>query len=225
MKYLYEPIRLIKIISGKVFVKVKTKIHYTYRVPKVANDKNVLFIHIPKAAGSTLSLGLYGIQIGHTKAKDYFTYDRESYEKIKSFTFVRHPIKRFESAYYFLMQGGMGEGDVLTRNKYLSKYADINEFIGAIDEKFIRSGEIIHFVPQYEFVYLNNICIVDKVFRLENINKIDLKYEIGFELPKEEKNRTKPMEIVQLNRKSIDKLKDLYAVDFYKFGYNLEDEE
>lgn len=217
------PYKLLKFFIDKTKVKIKAKVLYINKVPKVAKDRELLFIHIPKAAGSTVSLGLYGMQIGHKKAKDYFIYDQCSYEKIKSFTFVRHPITRFESAYYFLIQGGMSSNNRNERDKYLRKYKDINEFIDNIDESFIRSGKIIHFLPQVDFIFLNDVCLVDKIFKLEDASSIDFKSELNFNFPKKSKNKTKPVEKIPLTQRSLDKLNQLYEVDLLKFGYNLDE--
>ncbi|MEZ9006740.1 sulfotransferase family 2 domain-containing protein [Vibrio sp. 10N.247.311.59] len=202
--------------------KYKNIFTYSNKVPRIAIKEKILFIHVPKAAGSTVSLNLYGVQIGHKKAKDYFISDSVGYYKVTAFAFVRDPIARFESAYYYLKSGGMDSGDRNTKSKYIDKYSDINEFVSFVDEEFINSGEVIHFLPQHEYIYYDNTCIVDKVFKLERIEDVDFKKEIGISLDLSKKNVSERENTSLLNERSINKLKLLYEKDFYLFGYNLK---
>lgn len=215
--------KLVNLLSLNFRVWARKKVQYVHKVPNIAINRGVLFIHIPKAAGSSLSLNLYGIQIGHKKAKDYFLFDKENFNELKVFSLVRNPISRFESAFYFLIQGGMISADKEIKEKYLDKFEDINHFISSLTPEFIRSGKIIHLVPQYDFLYLNDVCLVDKVYKIESLSEINTFDELGFHFPKEIKNKTKNIEKTPLSDESIVKLKKLYEIDFYKFGYNLEE--
>lgn len=195
---------------------------YRNKIPAPAIDKNLLFIHIPKAGGSSISTSLYGIQVGHKKAENYFIWDRLRFNKIISFTFVRNPIDRFISAFYFLESGGMHEGDKISYEKYISKFDDINHFIDSIDQNFIDNGPIVHFKKQIDFVCHNNVCIVNKVFKLEDIENIDFKKELKYDLLIRKVNVTKISSSkvrIELTNKSKEKLMKLYRPDFDLFYY------
>ncbi|MBC7005533.1 sulfotransferase family 2 domain-containing protein, partial [Photobacterium sp. BZF1] len=88
---------------------VKNLLSINRRIPAPAINKGILFIHIPKAAGSSISLELYGVQISHCKIEEYISCDRNRLSSIKKFSIVRNPIDRFISAYDFLCNGGMIE--------------------------------------------------------------------------------------------------------------------
>lgn len=215
--------KLLRRYKSKLYSSVKNVLLDTNKIPNIAKDKGVLFIHIPKAAGSTVSLGLYGIQIGHKKAKEYYWFDKKEYDAIKTFAFVRDPIDRFESSYYFIMSGGMTKGDMVNKDSYFSGFDDINDFVNSLTLEFIESGKIIHFLPQYEFIFNDGCCIVDKVFKLEEISDKDLLSEVGFSFPKKSRNRTDYSgERVALNESSIKRLKELYSRDYYLFGYGVK---
>ena len=156
-------------LYSKLFSVMSHKINPT-GIPAGAKSKGVLFIHIPKAAGSSISLSLYGIQVGHIPAKKYYLSNRKEFADIKSFSIVRDPINRFTSAYYFLCSGGMTLGDKVNYDKYLSQYVDINQYIDSLTLDFVNSGKILHLLPQHYFLYYKNTCIVNYVYNLETLN-------------------------------------------------------
>jgi hypothetical protein len=209
---------------GKVYRKLLTVISYKLNptgIPAVAKSKGVLFIHIPKAAGSSISLSLYGIQVGHIPAKKYYLSNRKEFSDIKSFSIVRDPIKRFTSAYYFLCSGGMTLGDKVNYDKYLSQYIDINDYVDSLTLDFVNSGTILHLLPQHHFLYYKSTCIVDYVYKLENLNSEKIENDLNISWDVGYKNRGKSSQPVALSDESIDKLKIIYQRDLYLFGYNL----
>jgi hypothetical protein len=142
--------------------------------------KPLLFVHIPKTAGTFIILSL-GNQIGmrsthhypktHPKTKEIITMQlnvRSQIPKLEnyySFTVVRHPYTRFLSAYHYLLRGGNQTGLDLEYQSILSSYPTVDD---VINDLYNLKKRIVHFVDQYVFVYL-----YDK-------SKIMHKYE-GFE--------------------------------------------
>ncbi|WP_425102263.1 hypothetical protein [Tropicibacter sp. S64] len=66
----------------------------------------VIFIHIPKNAGTTVSTQLYGGHIGHRSARFYRASDPAFFAAAPSFAISRDPLERFLSAFHFARQGG-----------------------------------------------------------------------------------------------------------------------
>lgn len=62
----------------------------------------VIFVHTPKAAGSSISMALYGKSLGHIYATDIARYAAEEFESLPSFSIVREPFARFLSAVRYL---------------------------------------------------------------------------------------------------------------------------
>lgn len=190
-------------------------------------NKGCLFIHIPKAAGSSLSLSLYGYQVGHRKYRDIYVANKKQVDKLYSFTVVRHPIDRFISAYKFLNSGGMNEGDINYKMQVLVKYKDINDFVEKADANTLM--EKVHFHPQYTFICdANGFPMVDYIGRYEKLDEvasyiskvIDEKFEIP--LINKTKISADKVDEFELSEKSKLKLQTLYEKDFSMFGYSIE---
>lgn len=184
-------------------------------------EKGVLFIHIPKSAGKSLALAVYGNdKPGHYFAEDYKWCDEVAFEKFFKFCFVRHPISRFISAYEFLNSGGTAQGDYEFKNRVLDKYSDINDFV----ENWVCSKNILkkeHFIPQCFYTHVNGESVMDFVGRYESIDE-DYKYIMGQvkglpELPFVNKGERVGS---ILNDRSEAKLRQVYAEDFRIFGYD-----
>lgn len=183
-------------------------------------DKDYLFIHVPKAAGKSIALAVYGDdKPGHYSVKDYIFYDREKFERSFKFTFVRNPIDRFVSAYQFLQSGGTSKGDKIFKENIIDQYATPDEFV----DKWVTSKNIWykeHFVPQYYFLEYEQVICVDFIGHFENLAK-------DFEFIREKahiknklvhKNKSKGVRPL-FNEKSLEKIRNIYKEDFIKLGY------
>ena len=73
--------------------------------PEIA-AAGVFFIHVPKAAGTTVSLQLYGSSLGHRAARFYRAADPALWAALPSFALYRDPVSRFASAFVFARAGG-----------------------------------------------------------------------------------------------------------------------
>lgn len=131
-----------------------------------------IFIHIPKAAGTSISYSLYGHLTDHYTAYDYINiFGRQTYKEYYKFAFVRNPWDRLFSAYNFLIKGGWSEADRLWAERNISQYKDFRDFVRSwITTKNINSH--IHFIPQYRFICNSSgSVIIDHVAYFENINE------------------------------------------------------
>jgi chondroitin 4-sulfotransferase 11 len=117
-------------------------------------NSNVIFIHIPKAAGMSVVNTLYNRTLSnHATAMDYFKENPNKFRSECSFAITRNPYTRLYSAYYYLKSGGMNIIDKVWRDLYLSKYESFESFIveGGLENAVSKQAD--HFIPQYKFIY------------------------------------------------------------------------
>lgn len=80
--------------------------------PPQMRRRYVLFVHVPKNAGTTIASALYGSWIGHRTALFCQASDPEFFRRSTRFAVLREPVDRFISAYWFLRNGGGSERKV-----------------------------------------------------------------------------------------------------------------
>ena len=113
----------------------------------------VIFIHVPKAAGSSIATRLYGGRLGHHAASALMQEDPAAWAALEKFSVVREPVARFLSAYAFALSGGTREGAIRWRPEYEQPaFRDVNAFV--LD--YLAQGDIFEkdvvFWPQSHFV-------------------------------------------------------------------------
>ncbi|MFG0262408.1 MAG: sulfotransferase family protein [Novipirellula sp. JB048] len=144
--------------------------------PKLYNDAfdrhRSIFIHIPKAAGTSVGEALFGAGNSTHHYWDFYqAYDPEKFARYYKFTFVRNPFDRLVSAYTYLQQTGKStsRNDRRFRARYLSRYGSFKEFVCAgLNRPAIKNWG--HFIPQSRFIASDDRKIqVDFVGRVENM--------------------------------------------------------
>ena len=112
-----------------------------------------IFVHIPKCAGSSVEVSLYGKAGGHrTLAGYHLVLDPEDFASFFKFTFVRNPWDRLVSAYCFLKNTEL-KGNRNWARQNLAAYDDFDAFVrGWVTPENVRSYS--HFRPQHHFVRL-----------------------------------------------------------------------
>ncbi|MEP4198699.1 MAG: sulfotransferase family 2 domain-containing protein [Aliishimia sp.] len=89
--------------------------------------RGVVFIHVPKCAGSSVNDALYGRFMGHISADVIKRFGSADVKVVPSFSLLRDPMSRAISAYRFVQAGvGTGSGVVATVRK--PERYDIPEF-------------------------------------------------------------------------------------------------
>ena len=145
----------------------------SYRLEKF-NKYNMIFIHIPKAAGTAVNQGLFGrlAGLGHVSCQKYLQiYGSAAFYSMFKFTFTRNPYDRFVSAYEYLKNGGNNSHDLLFKQEVIDQYEDFNDFVL---NGFALRADIqnrIHFRKQVDFLLIGNRIAVDFLGRHENIQK------------------------------------------------------
>jgi hypothetical protein len=166
---------MIKKVFKKIYFKTiqnsMLEIISLYKNQSMYTDKKVIFIHVPKAAGTSVALSLYGRSISHVSAKKFKKYFSKSFEENFTFSIVRNPYERLYSAYKFIRSGGTKEVPTNTKKKYMSDELDsFEKFIVNYISKVDLKNEDYVLQPQFWFTHDNDKNqLVNKVCKLENI--------------------------------------------------------
>ncbi len=150
---------------------------YPYR--RYMTKNNCIFIHIPKAAGTSVLQALNGtlghIQRDHFTITECITASRKHYEEFFSFAFTREPLDRALSTYNYLVNGGNKTTDLALANTINNNFSNFDEYVaGFLDHDTIHVSKLTK--PQFCYVCDERFSIkVDFVGSFENIND-DFKY-------------------------------------------------
>ncbi|WP_395390908.1 sulfotransferase family 2 domain-containing protein [Novosphingobium sp. BL-8A] len=90
----------------------------------------LLFIHVPKNAGTSISERLYGAQTKHATAL-YYSRVAPDVLALPSFAIIRNPVERFLSAYRYARTGGTRHRSV--SQPFLGRYGSFRSIDDAID--------------------------------------------------------------------------------------------
>jgi chondroitin 4-sulfotransferase 11 len=134
-----------------------------------ADECKCIFIHIPKTAGTSVALALFGKGSRHVPLFEYERANGWKFKRYFKFAFVRNPWDRLVSSYFFLKRGGLNEMDKRWADENLSGFDDFDSFVrGWITEDNI--GTWLHFLPQHHFICDDMLNIkVDFVGRVESM--------------------------------------------------------
>jgi hypothetical protein len=201
----YSPSRKLASI-GNLLLIIKDR-HDNVIYTEHINNTQYIFCHIPKTGGTSVKKVL-------NVRTDHDVFDKNKSNTF-SFAFVRNPYKRFLSAYFFLLNGGLGASELRDKEKYLGDDTDIDSFI---KNKLHNSLSQIHLKPQHEFIpngvdYLGKVETMqedfDKICQLIGFEPIKLPYE----------NKTSKYEY-ELTQEQKDIIYEVYKEDFIRFGYD-----
>ena len=179
----------------------------------------VLFIHIPKTAGTSICALLYDRNLPHFTADFYQRVMRTQLGDVKSFAVVRHPIERFVSAYRFVMSGG---SDIMLTSRYeRAKFCSmdsVDEFVDFLFENGDRLGFSSMFRKQVDYVLDGQgRVLVDQLYPLGDATGLsqNLMKRLGVKnIP--HLNRSRPCPIT-LSAATLDKIALIYEQDFALF--------
>jgi hypothetical protein len=177
----------------------------------------VLFIHIPKTSGVSITKALDQTNLLNWKKdklhnhKNFMTVrDTENIpEGTFKFSVVRDPFTRAYSYFKHF-------------NKINTVSLSFNDFLNVVEgEKFYEKTPLVRF-NQSHYIYdqwdINNL---DKIYKFENLKEIEK--DFGFKLPFENKGIYTADEYYQdYTSKLVNRVLDIYEKDFINFGYSTE---
>jgi hypothetical protein len=111
----------------------------------------IVFVHIPKSAGTSINLSLYGQFMGHPRALDVKRWAPSDVKLLPAFAVARNPWDRLVSAYRFARLGE-GVGGKFQARVWQPEQYQIPEF--ATFERFV-----------YEWLVTKNVRKIDKIFQ------------------------------------------------------------
>lgn len=198
------------------------------------DQTNSLFVRIPKSAGRSLSLSLYGCLVGsHITMRDYqIAYSEAELKAMFKYTFVRNPWDRLVSAYFFLKEGGVTGDDKKFSERYLSNVDSFEDFVkNHLHRREIRS--FTHFIPQVDFLEIKGELVIDFVGLFENIVhdfefiRKTLVVSRGEELRRNNITKTRKKTSYQdyYNEETREIVEMFYARDIEMFGYRFAEND
>ena len=140
-----------------------------WRIPAAMRARNLIFVHVPRVAGTSIVRALYGEGcIRHYSMRYYCTVHPEFAQSAASFALLRDPFDRFASAYAFVRAGGTPSSrlsDVFVRQTAgiatVDDYLSFLEGRGPLDLDFVMR-------PQSWFVcdHASGVPLVKDLFLL-----------------------------------------------------------
>jgi chondroitin 4-sulfotransferase 11 len=192
----------------------------------------LVFIHIPKVAGTAFNEALYGRFMGHVHASDIERWGSAELKALPAFAVTRNPWDRLVSAYRFAKRGaGLGgphAGRVRRAKQYRRPEFDTFEtFVTKwLAPRDLRNLDVV-FQPQSPFVCDDggNI-IVSHLGRFENLGPtFSFVRKFVPNLPELEKSNLSGESVdyrTFYNRSLIDLVGSIYEEDVRRFNYTFE---
>ena len=201
-----------------------------FRRRKYWAHSEVIFIHVPKAAGTSINRALYGRTLGHYSAVEIQSTFPALYEKSYTFSMVRNPWDRALSAYRFARMGNTETMGIHKPQQY--KIAELETFekfvMDWLPKQDLRKADFV-FQPQYWFVCdKREDIIVDFLGKTENINsdlsKISKKINKEIVVRRENSTSSHGLDYRKAYKSSkmVDAVHSIYKKDVDKFGYEFE---
>lgn len=204
-------------------------------------DNKIIFIHIPKTAGSSvldiINTNVNYLYKGHAEKIIYITkyyflnqpvidYSELSpkswfQNNLKSFAIIRNPYYRLISAYNYIIDPDLNKGPNASKYRnLLLKYENFSDFLK--DLEYVQT-QIVHFVPQYIFLCNeHDTIIVNKVIKFENLREELVSFDPIFEKLKHKNKSEEITSDVFLTKKNMKIIYNAYKKDFEIFNYSKE---
>ncbi|NNE22926.1 MAG: sulfotransferase family 2 domain-containing protein [Rhizobiales bacterium] len=190
--------------------------------------KQAIFVHVPKVAGTSISLAIFGQETGHFSAQMYKYTNPAKFHSYFKFGFVRDPADRFSSAYNYLKNGGSNKTDNHFAKTYIDRHEDMASFLEMLlkekkDFGFSKALNWGHFLPQFEFLCDRNEIQVDYVGRFENLQS-DFEF-ISHKVSGEQAtlphlNASRAHRLDQAGEDERKLIWQIYQEDYELFGYD-----
>jgi hypothetical protein len=182
---------------------------------KRIRETGVLFIHIPKNAGMSVSSTLYNQQVFHPTIRYYARVAPDIVRDLPSFAVWRHPVERFVSAFRYAQAGG--SNDVRVARAFRERYMAFETLDDALDHIAATQSlyDLDHiFRPQFWYVAdMAGRLAVDHICMIKDLERTVATYmPIRFEKIAWI-NRSKPLDI-SLRPDQLARLNNLYPIDF-----------
>lgn len=138
----------------------------------------LIFIHVPKSAGTSFSTPLYGRFLGHYPASQIRSFNKRLFESLPSFGVVRNPWDRCLSAYRFakrpILDGTTPSIDLAVR-KELEKFDTFENFLVEwLSDKHVNELDFVFREQLYFLADEKENILVNHVGRFEDMDELEL---------------------------------------------------
>lgn len=196
--------------------------HYPYK--SFMHKHKCVFIHIPKNAGSSV-LAAFKDNSGrkHAKWSDFYESNDYFFNRYVKFAIVRNPLDKLISAYnYSLLGGNHSAGDNALKDQIQQNSSCFNEFVDKLLCYDFIMQQVL-FYPQYLFVFDRQLtCMVDYMLRYEELSiqwpKLAYAINLPIHLPHKNISVIQTCD-VQVSKASLDKIYQLYSLDYQLLEY------
>ena len=193
-------------------------------VPRQFHRDRVIFVHVPKCAGSAFLDAYLGYQTGHITAGEYRNADPDLFAEAYVFTFVRDPIARFVSAYDHVQTDDLWD--------YLPEMRTVISRHGRspieVAEQLTPESDLLAlpwFAQQHTFLEIRGRVAVNRVFKTESFaSDLDvIRAETSIQLrplaPINRRGDPGQSPADRLGTAAVANLRRVYARDLTLFGY------
>jgi len=197
------------------------------------HERKIIFVHIPKTAGSSIENALGLLRSGCENGYGYKDIDgrpvalqhllpdgirkiigEEAFSRYTKFTVCRNPYNRIVSEYHW---------------RVCNKIGRVRSFDGFLDEvenvikNNLYNNYSDHFIPQSDFIYdSEGNQMVDHLFRFEKLDKVEqfLQDNFGTDKLKRLETSVPSREKIVLTNEQKERVYKLYERDFILLGYD-----
>jgi hypothetical protein len=191
----------------------------------INHEKKLIFIHIPKNAGTSIikAMGVENLFMDKT-IEQYKEHYQNYWNKYKKFTVIRDPIDRFISAYKFARMdesgwfSSTGEENLEKHCHYeLCNEMNINEYVSYIYKNPKNFNRWI--IPQ-TFIISNKSGDIEIDYYVRYESLLEDLQKIGItKIEKLNSSKIDDNQLIELTKKSIKMLYDIYDIDYQNFNY------
>jgi chondroitin 4-sulfotransferase 11 len=209
-------------------------IHYNIPI-NINKDCKLIFIHIPKNAGTSVSKSLGFAKTAHHTAEEIqIILTKNIYEAYDSIAIVRNPYSRFMSLFnYAKQEESLYHSSVNPDKSLYGKHLDYELLKNAsLDDciQLLYKGKLKHDLlwnqwrAQSDWIMnKKEKSLVKKIFKMENLNELQIylnkKYDLTVEFPKANVSNNTSWE-EQNTQHSKELIYNYYKRDFINFGYS-----
>jgi Sulfotransferase family len=184
----------------------------------------VLFVHVPKNAGMSISEMLYGCQVKHASVRYYARVAPDLLRDLDSIAVIRDPVDRFLSAYDYARAGGSAD------NRVSAPFYEIYKAFRSVEDALDhveRAASLYHvdhiFRPQTWYLADAAGAIrVRRLVRFEQVGELSSQFSSGRPVPSINR-RSKP--VTHVTPQQMQRIRRVYASDVALLnGYSLRTE-
>lgn len=194
-------------------------------IPRQFRRDGVIFVHVPKCAGSAFLDAYLGWQTGHVTARAYRDADPGFFRSAYVFTFVRNPLTRFISAYNHVRTDSLWP-QLDEARTIVTRHGETASEVAAGLHAGSELLALPWFRPQHTFLELHpgGPPAVHRAFKTESfaadldllVSEVPLRLRLLADVNRRGERDPEP---AGLSDEAIAALRRVYSRDFTLFGY------